>query len=150
MSSDIKLIQDEKGNWDIDFANGDFELTDSLDTAIYMSIFGEKRASSSEVTEPRLRRGHFTNEFSDKQGYEVGSKMWLFTKQAKNTESNLDSINGTLTDGLRWMIEDDITAKTVVKTTKTLSKIDIEINLTNKTKEDSNYFNMFVNTFNGN
>ena len=150
MSSDIKLIQDEKGAWDIDFANGDFELTNGLDTAIYMSVLCEKRASSSEVTEPRLRRGHFANEFSTVQGYEIGSKLWLFTKQAKNTESNLADIEDTVKNGLQWMIEDSIVSKVEVKATKLVSQIKIEVNLTNKTKEDSNYYNMFINTFNGN
>lgn len=150
MSSDIKLKQDENGTWDIDFLNGDFELTDSLDTAVYMSVFCEKRASSSEVKEPRLRRGHFTNEFSNVQGYEIGSKLWLFTQQAKNTEKNLASIEETITNGLKWMIEDNIISKSDVKATKENTRVRIEITLTSKTKEASNYYNMFVNTFNGN
>ena len=114
MAIDLKFKQDSNGDWDIDFANGDFELTDGLDTAVYMSVFCEKRASSSQVSEPNLRRGHFTNEFSKKEGYQVGSFFWLYTEQAKNIDSNLRLIEGAIGDGLAWMIEDNIFSKTKV------------------------------------
>lgn len=147
MSSDIKLKQDDDGNWDIDFANGDFELTDGLDTAIYLSVLADKRAASSEVREPILRRGHFTNEFSSVEGYEVGSKLWLFTEQAVNTEDNLLSIENAVLDGLKWMVDDNITSKTQIIVTKGGSRVNIEVNLTNQTQEESTYYNMFINTF---
>jgi phage gp46-like protein len=147
VSSDIKLKQDENGNWDIDFANGDFELTDGLDTAIYLSVLSDKRAAISEVREPILRRGHFTNEFSSIEGYEIGSKLWLYTEQAKNTEDNLLLIENAILDGLKWMIDDNITSKTQVVVTKGGNRVNIEVNLTSKTQEESNYYNMFINTF---
>lgn len=147
VSSDIKLNQGDDGNWDIDFANGDFELTNGLDTALYMSVLSDKRASVTEVTEPTLRRGHFTNEFSIVEDYQVGSKLWLYTEQAKNTDDNLLLIESTVLEGLSWMTEDNIISKAQVVTTRGLSRVNIEVNLTNKTQEESNYFNMFVNTF---
>ena len=147
VSSDIKLTQDDNGGWDIDFADGDFELTNGLDTAIYLSVLADKRASVTEVTEPILRRGHFTNEFSDVEGYEVGSKLWLYTEQAKNTEDNLLLIESSVLDGLRWMIDDNIVSKTQVVATRGSSRVNIEVNLTNKTQEESTYYNMFINTF---
>ena len=77
MAIDIQFVQDEDGDWDIDFENGDFKLTDGLDTALYLSIFGEKRATSSEVAIPELRRGHFTNEFSSVENYQIGNTAWI-------------------------------------------------------------------------
>lgn len=147
MSSDIKLKQDDDSGWDIDFTNGDFELTDGLDTAVYLSVLADKRASVTEVSEPILRRGHFTNEFSDVEDYQVGSKLWLYTDQAKNTDDNLLLIETSVLDGLRWMIDDNIVAKTQVVATRGVSRVNIEVNLTNKTQEESNYYNMFINTF---
>lgn len=147
MARDIKLKQDSNSCWDIDFLNGDFELTDGLDTALYLSVFGEKRASRSEVTEPTLRRGHFTNEFSAIQDYEVGSKLWLFIDQAKNTESNLLSIENTVSEGLSWMIDDNIISDSEVEAQRVDGGVEININLTNQTQEDSNYYNLFINTF---
>lgn len=144
MAKDIKLRQ-VAGNWDIDFSNGDFELTDSLDTAVYMSVFGEKRASASQVSEPTLRGGHFTNEFSDIEGYEVGSLLWLRTRQAKNTQINLGLIEDAVKDGLSWMIEDKIISETEASASKTNSQVTIEVDLKNKYNQESKYYNLFLN-----
>jgi len=146
MAIDLKFKQDSNGDWDIDFANGDFELTDGLDSAVYMSVFCEKRASSSQVSEPNLRRGHFTNEFSKIEGYQIGSLFWLYTQQAKNTDSNLRLLEGAVSDGLAWMIEDDIFSKVKVKATKSISTIKLEIELINKLQKNSRYYNLFAAT----
>jgi len=146
MAIDLKFKQDSNGDWDIDFANGDFELTDGLDTAVYMSVFCEKRASSSQISEPNLRRGHFTNEFSKKEGYQVGSLFWLYTEQAKNTDSNLRLLEGAITDGLAWMIEDNIFSKTKVQATRLNTQIELQIELVNKLQKNSQYYNLFAAT----
>lgn len=146
MAIDLKFKQDSNGDWDIDFANGDFELTDGLDSAVYMSVFCEKRASSSQVSEPNLRRGHFTNEFSKIEGYQIGSLFWLYTQQAKNTDSNLRLLEGAVSDGLAWMIEDDIFSKVKVKATRSISTIQLEIELINKLQKNSRYYNLFAAT----
>jgi len=144
MAIDLKFKQDSNGDWDIDFANGDFELTDGLDSAVYMSVFCEKRASSSQVSEPNLRRGHFTNEFSKIEGYQIGSLFWLYTQQAKNTDSNLRLLEGAVSDGLAWMIEDNIFSKVKVKATRSISTIQLEIELINKLQKNSRYYNLFA------
>jgi phage gp46-like protein len=146
MAIDLKFKQDSNGDWDIDFANGDFELTDGLDSAVYMSVFCEKRASSSQVSEPNLRRGHFTNEFSKIEGYQVGSLFWLYSQQAKNTDSNLRLLEGAVSDGLAWMIEDNIFSKVKVKATRSISTIQLEIELINKLQKNSRYYNLFAAT----
>ena len=146
MAIDIKFKQDSNNDWDIDFTNGDFEMVSGLDTALYLSVFGEKRAAASQVTEPTLRRGHFTNEFSNVEGYEVGSLMWLYTSQSKNTESNMSLMQDSVTEGLKWMIEDEIISKTDIAATRTISGITLDINLINKLQKDSKYYNLFVAT----
>ena len=137
MAIDLKFKQDSKGNWDIDFANGDFELTNGLDTAIYMSVFCEARASASQVSEPTNRRGHFTNIFNRVEGYQVGSLLWLYTTQSKNTESNLKLI---------WMIEDGLISKIEVTATKSGTGVDLNIGLINELQKDSKYYNLFLAT----
>lgn len=148
MPRDVKLIQDEKGAYDIDFSNGDFDLTDGLDTAIILSIFGEKRATKTQVSETLLRRGHFTNEFSDVENYEVGSRQWLYTEQVANSQSNLSLLENSIRDGLQWMTQDDIVSNITVQASKTLSNIQLDINLEGKNKDNSTNYNTFINTFN--
>ena len=146
MARDIKFKQNNQGQWDIDFVNGDFEMTQGLDTAIYLSVLGEKRASPSQVTDPTLRRGHFTNEFSDIEGYEVGSLLWLYTQQSKNTLSNLSLIESAVQDGLKWLVEDKIVSKVEVVATKQNTGVNIGITLINKLQKDSKYYDLFINT----
>jgi phage gp46-like protein len=145
MTIDIKFKQ-IAGNWDIDFSNGDIEMTNGLDTALYLSVLGEKRASPSQVTEATLRRGHFTNEFNDVVGYEVGSLLWLYIKQAANSDKNLSLAQGAVYDGLKWMIEDKIVSKIDVVATRVKGGISFDINLINKLQKDSKYYNVFKAT----
>lgn len=142
MAIDFKLSQ-KKGYWDIDIENGDIAKTNSLDTAVYMSVFCERRAN--QVSEPTLRRGHFTNEFNLIAGYEIGSLLWLYTEQTKQTDSNLSLIESSVSDGLRWLIDDTIITKTKVKATKYNEQINLEIDLINKLQVNSKYYNLFLN-----
>ena len=146
MAIDLNFKQDYNGHWDIDFANGDFELTNGLDSAVYLSVFCEKRASHSQVSEPSLRRGHFTNEFSDVEGYQVGSLFWLYSDQVKNTDNNLRLLEGAVSDGLNWMIADDIFTKTNIAATRYQNQISLQIDLVNKLQKNSKYYNLFIAT----
>ena len=146
MPSDIKLIKSKNEIYDIDFENGDFALTDGLDTAILLSIFAEKRASKEKVTDPLKRRGHFSNEFANIEGYQVGSTQWLFTEQSENSESNTTQLENSVKDGLRWLVDDKICKKVIVKATQQSSGVDVNIELQGNSKEESTYYNAFINT----
>ena len=142
MAIDLK-INDEKGYWDLSVENGDLAKTDSLDTAIYMSVFCEKRAE--KINNQMNKRGHFTNQFSPVSGYQVGSLFWLYTEQARNTDANLSLIQSSIKDGLKWLIEDKILSKIDVNATKSGTGVNVEINLINKLQSNSKYYNLFVN-----
>ncbi len=146
MAQDIKLFQDGNNNWDIDFANGDFALTQGLDTAIYMSLFCEKRADNSEVLNPILRRGHFTNEFSPVENYEVGSKLWLYIEQARNTNQNTSLIEDSIRDGLKWLIDQSIINDINIVTNFSKSDLEIDLEIIGKSQEDTKSYNLLINT----
>lgn len=145
MARDIKFTQDSLGKWHIDFASGDFEMTDGLDTALYISVFAEKRANAGQVPYASSRRGHFTNEFSRVENYEKGSLFWLYSSQAKNTERNTQLMQDAVKEGCSWMTADGILSKVDVKTIKTGSSVNLDIELTNN--QSSKYYNLLVNTF---
>lgn len=147
MASDIKLIQDTDSlAWDIDFENGDFALTQGLDTALYMSVLCEKRALASQVSNAILRRGHFSNEFSQVLGYEVGSLLWLYANNPNTSENRL-LIQDTVTEGLQWMIDDEILQDVEVEVANQSNIVTISVTLTNQKQEQSNYYLTFKNTF---
>ena len=147
MARDIKLTQDPKTtNWDINFSNGDFELTDGLDTALFLSVLAERRASNAEVENPILRRGHFSNIFSDVEDYQVGSLLWFYL-QNKNTEDNLLLMNSSINLGLEWMVEDDIISRSEVSIERSFGGVIILITVVSKDQQETKYFNAFVATF---
>lgn len=82
--------------------NGDIVTDDFFDTSLLYSLFGERRADSSEVVEPQLRRGWIGNEEKD---FENGSKLWLF-EQARLTRSNLNRIEDEARKSLQWLVDD--------------------------------------------
>lgn len=93
--------------YDISFdTDGDILTDDFFDTSILYSIFGEKRADSSEVVEPQRRRGWIGSEGKD---FENGSKLWLF-EQARLTKSNLNRIDDELRKALQWLVDDGFAA----------------------------------------
>lgn len=145
MAIDLKFTQDSLGKWHLDTENGDLATTDSLETAVYISLFGEKRASESQVGEPILRRGHFTSEFSKVIGYEEGCLFWLFTEQAPLTDRILTQVNDSVRDGLKWMIEDKIITQVKSEVTKVPNGVNIEVTLINDLNKDSIYYDLFVN-----
>lgn len=144
MSRDIKLNQD-KGYFDISFKNGDIETIDSLETALYMSILSERRATGSEVPNSILRRGHFTNEFNDIRGYEIGSKLWLYTDNNINTEENEELLKGAIKDSLNWLIEDKICKEINIESTINKDSINLNIELVGESQDNSQYYNLFIN-----
>jgi phage gp46-like protein len=82
--------------------NGDILTDDFFDTSLLYSLLGERRASSSEMVEPQLRRGWIGNEGKD---FENGSKIWLFS-QARITRSNLNRIEDEAIKALQWLVDD--------------------------------------------
>lgn len=148
MSIDLKFKQDEFGNWDIDFAGGDIETTQGLDSAIYLSIISENRASASQIKDARLRRGHFTNEFNNIQNSEVGSLVWYYSGQVVNTESNASLIQDAITDSLSWILDQGIASDLEVSVEKKGSGLNIDIELISELKPENQYYNLFLNTVN--
>ena len=114
-----------------------------------MSIFCEVRAKSWEIQNPLNRRGHFTNEFSEVEGYEVGSKLWLFITRAKNTAQNAEAIKVACQDGLAWLVQDKIIKNYTVEVIRNISQIQINIEL-QISETETLYKQAFINTFNAN
>jgi phage gp46-like protein len=136
---DIKLNKD-KDYWDIDFENGDFALTNSIDTALYMSIFCEKQATASQVSDPLLRRGHFTNLFYEK---ELGSFLWFYTYQHSLTDITMQNARKTINESLQWLINDKFVSSVEVNVSKQNNTLNAEIALTGS-QENTRYYNLTI------
>lgn len=109
---DIKLASDINGVYDISFdESGDFELDNSYETAIRMSLFLDARADESEVAQPELRRGWHGNYELYNVDHESGSKLWLL-EQKRNTVKVRNDASGYIQQCLQWFINDNH-AKTI-------------------------------------
>ncbi len=105
-SIDAVLTKNSDGIFDITFdGEGDITTNDMLDTAIRMSIYCERRASSEEMPVPQRRRGWIGNESTPE--FEIGSKVWLY-EQSRITRTTINGLESELFNGLEWMIDDGI------------------------------------------
>lgn len=137
MAGDIKLYQDNSLIFTPKIVNGDFEITTSLETAVYMSIYCKKRATEGLVDNPFYREGDFVNEFYG--NYEVGSLFWYYSQQ-KNTQQNAQLMQNTILEGLQWLIDDKLASDINVNTEIFGNRLTINIQLTNtKTGSKENY-----------
>lgn len=99
---DAVLTKGASGVYDFSLdASGDILTSESFDTAILYSLFGERRASAAEVPLPQYRRGWIGNA----GGFENGSKLWLLT-QARLTRTNMNRIEDEAKKALQWLVDD--------------------------------------------
>ena len=107
--------------------NGDIETEDQLDTAILVSLFTDRRASSAEVVKPQYRRGWIGDLETPADLY--GSMLWLF-EQSRLTGSVAAKIGSFGKLALDWMVRDgiatEVSARAIVKTTRVDLKVDLK------------------------
>ena len=106
--SDIGLFIDSEGFIDIAFNEGDLKQDDSLQTALLISLFTDKRIEESErpEDEPSLR-GFWGDIYADVEGDKIGSKLWLFSR-SKRTVETLTYYEDYALEALKWLTEDEI------------------------------------------
>ena len=145
MTTDILFKQDETGNYDLELDDdGDFVFGDFFDTSILYSIFGERRALTSEVPVSSRRRGWIGNEFST---YENGSKIWLY-EQSKLTRTVMNNIEREAVISLTWLVDDNFATKVsaqVVLTDNDGVGLNITIERPNS-EVDERFFELWNNT----
>lgn len=144
MSVDAVLFQ---SNNCFDFtvdAKGDIDNDNFFDTALYMSLLCEKRATASEVQSSRNRRGWIGNEQGN--GFEIGSKLWLF-EQERATATMLSNIEKVAFDGLKWLIEDNYAISITVKAALKNNMVTLTINIERPgSKVDKRFYELWNNT----
>ncbi len=142
---DAVLVTNELGEYDIQIGpNGDILTEDFFETSLLGSIYGEKRASKSEITPSHLRRGWIGNESGN--GFERGSKLWLY-QQSRLTRDVLNKIEKAANDSLKWFVTDKILIS--ISATATLQDgavtLIIDINRSGS-QVDRRYFKLWENT----
>jgi phage gp46-like protein len=125
--------------------DGDIATVDAFDTALLMSLFCERRATESEIPSAHLRRGWIGNE-SDQEGFEIGSKLWLY-EQSRITKTLIQEIVSATLNGLQWLIDDNLATSINVSAKLQNNNIVIEVIISRpNSKVDYRYFEFWSNT----
>ena len=128
-SHDIKLRQDDDNIFDIHITpDGDFEVDDTFDINIIMSLFVDALADESEVSEPLRRRG-FVGDlllFENEPDEFSGSKLWLVN--GRNTTKQLNNTIDFSRDGLAWFVKDNLVKNIDITGDLHLNGINLDIN----------------------
>lgn len=104
MTTDVLVKQGESGYYDLSLnSDGDLDNGDFFDSSILYSLFGERRATASEVPIAERRRGWIGNQGKD---FENGSKLWLYY-QARVTRDTLNGIKTESLKCLQWLVDDN-------------------------------------------
>lgn len=125
MIRDLALILTSDGYYDISFANGDFKLTEGLDTAIWMSIFCEKR--DPEVTEWQAQKGWVGDQLND-DGFELGSLLWTLN-QSRLDDDTIVEAQSIIEDSLQWLLDQNYAKEISVSIYKNLANTGLIANI---------------------
>ena len=79
----------------------------SLDSAVIISIFTDRRATDDDVipSGSEDKRGSWIDSFPDVEGDKIGSRLWLLDR-AKLTQDTLDKVKYYLEECLAWLVQD--------------------------------------------
>jgi phage gp46-like protein len=144
---DIKLHKDLNGNFDISFTNGDFTLTEGLETSFLMTIFCQQRDESIE--DPRSRSGWIGNELND-DNFEQGSLVWTLYQSVLDDDI-VNICQNLLEDAFEWYIQKGIAKEIDISVDKTLDKEGLTATITairNDNTEFVQYYDLWINTIN--
>ena len=111
MARDIKMI------WDKNFFEGDLQLNqgdllreEGLETAVYISLFTDKRADDEDQIDNINDKRGWWGDNTTENNYKMGSKLWQY-ERAKTTANDITKIKETIEESLQWMIEEEVAKK---------------------------------------
>lgn len=103
------LYNDEHGDGDLAVSAGRLVTSESLETAVFESLFRNRRASDDELKRwgftPDQNQGSWQEDYALVPGDQEGSLLWLL-RRAKKTDATLRAAEGFAEDALKWMRAD--------------------------------------------
>lgn len=114
--SDIGLTWiTEEGGADFAVAGNDLVVDDGLETAVFLSLFTDRRAEDGDVlpTGEQDRRGWWGDAFPVVDGDRHGSRLWLLAR-AKELPDTLTRAEEYAREALAWLTEDRVAERVEV------------------------------------
>jgi phage gp46-like protein len=128
MSNGIRLFTTNTGVFDLDIDGGDFVSGDGFETAIWISLFTDARATESQVLTPEHRRGWPGNMVSPVDGRQLGGYLWLIDQRRLN-QATLNEAIDYARSALNWFVADSV-AKSVEVTGSIVPATGIQLDVT--------------------
>ncbi len=148
---DIKIIWDtefQEGDFVFNTADQDLEADNTLETAVIISLFSDRRAKIDDpLPDPNNldRRGWWGDLVSfPVPGDQIGSRLWLLNRE-KTLEDVLARAKQYAQEALQWLVEDGVAVKIVIETERQGEEgndrlaIRVEIYRTDGNKEAFNF-----------
>ena len=111
---DVALVYDPQAKaFDLAIAEGDLAADSSLETAVLLSLYTDRRAlDEDELPDGGTdRRGWWADAYGDRQ---IGSRLWLLSRE-KELDSVLRRAEEYASEALAWLTEDEIAASVEVE-----------------------------------
>lgn len=122
--SDVRLYQTLDGG-EIDTTNGQLVLSDGLETAAYLSLFGGNERDSGLPADDRYQFWGNLGEVDPKRRYRSETQNLLRSLPA--TSSNLRRIEDAAGRDLEWLTEDVADSVAVTATIPALNRVQLNV-----------------------
>lgn len=108
---------DSEGHFDLYVTDdGDFAISDGLESPIVVSLFSDRRAFDDEVGDPLRRRGWLGNDLLGVPNDNFGSGIWLY-EQARTNQETILGVESEARQALEWMVDESLITHSAVAVT---------------------------------
>lgn len=125
---DVKLVPDDRGNYDLIVKDGQIDFVEGLQSSIDVSLFADSRAPSSIVPQAENRRGWVGDITRSLEGKFTGSNLWTLDLARLNNDT-ISQAEIHAKDALSWMVEDQVAQEVNVSVTRLNRQINIAIEI---------------------
>lgn len=91
----------------LDVLKADLLASDSLQTAVVLSLLCDRTASESDVPAGEDRRGWWADAFAQNQSDKFGSRLWLLAREKRTPETTMRA-RSYIIEALQWLIDDGL------------------------------------------
>ncbi|MGD9664378.1 MAG: phage GP46 family protein [Novosphingobium sp.] len=128
---DIALIWSEENLGDIATVGADLQNDEGLQTAVLISLFTDRRASTNEELPAgeTNRRGWWGDVEPPASGDEIGSRLWLLYRE-KQLQSVVARAEEYAREALQWLIDDKVAQRVeVIVEGEKYQELDIQVSI---------------------
>ncbi len=116
MARDVKLFFDSDTlEGDVAYQYGDLIREEGLLTAVFISLYTDRRASVNDVIDNPDEKKGWWGDLAPDTGDRIGSKLWQY-ERSTTTKETLVKVKQAIKDCLQWMIDDEVAKKIEVTT----------------------------------